>query len=415
MKTSADSWEDLVAEHCGFEWQEEEEVEEEVEEEEKKEEREELTLSEGGLAESVIIKKEAMSLNDEKTEESTSTPEDANLDELVSNDSSKDCLTELEVKDGEGPTKDFGQVEPREDLLKPVPHLLAIPAAVNTGVPPVSLSQMVNTDLYICYKCKKSLKSARQLQTHQAFQHGSVEEEEIKCLVMKCGKMFRKTSTLENHMRGHQETDEQTSKAPPIVSAPNTLVTPLKIPKGNLDKKKYFESLLLLNDEQPEDNNQKAVQENEIQGDLTSPMIPNQEEKRKQKNKIDNKITISLCLGDENSLDENVETVEPIGKKTAADVLEEKEKEIVEVLLVEKEEEDIGFSMQEENGLEPDSCESDTTEPAEKADDLKDKIKELSKSKKVVEEETFETTPRAYDELLNRINDKLIEMAKNRS
>ena len=224
-------------------------------------------------------------------------------------------------------------------------------------------------------------------------------------------------------MRGHQETgaggassqntDEQTSKAPPIV--PNTLVTPLKIPKGNLDKKKYFESLLLLNDEQPEDNNQKAVQENEIQGDLTSPMIPNQEEKRKQKNKIDNKITISLCLGDENSLDENVETVEPVGKKTAADVLEEKEKEIVEVLLVEKEEEDIGFSMQEENGLEPDSCESDTTEPAEKADDLKDKIKELSKSKKVVEEETFETTPRAYDELLNRINDKLIEMAKNRS
>ena len=25
-------------------------------------------------------------------------------------------------------------------------------------------------------------------------------------MVMKCGKMFRKTSTLENHMRGHQET-----------------------------------------------------------------------------------------------------------------------------------------------------------------------------------------------------------------
>ena len=209
LKTSADSWEDLVAEHCGFEWQEEEEGEKEVEEEEKKkEEREELTLSEGGLglAESVIIKKEAMSLNDEKTEESTSTPEDANLDELVSNDSSKDCLTELEVKDGEGPTKDFGQVEPREDLLKPVPHHLATPAAVTTGLTPVPLSQTVNADLYICYKCKKSLKSARQLQTHQAFQHESVEEEEIKCMVMKCGKMFRKTSTLENHMRGHQET-----------------------------------------------------------------------------------------------------------------------------------------------------------------------------------------------------------------
>ena len=64
LKTSTDSWEDLVAEHCGFEWQEEEEVEKEVEEEEKKkEEREELTLSEGGLAESVIIKKEAMPLN----------------------------------------------------------------------------------------------------------------------------------------------------------------------------------------------------------------------------------------------------------------------------------------------------------------------------------------------------------------
>ena len=33
LKTSADSWEDLVAEHCGFEWQEEEEVEKEVEDE----------------------------------------------------------------------------------------------------------------------------------------------------------------------------------------------------------------------------------------------------------------------------------------------------------------------------------------------------------------------------------------------
>ena len=69
-------------------------------------------------------------------------------------------------------------------------------------------SSMKREDSFICYKCKKSLKSARQLQTHQAFQHGSVEEEQIKCMVMKCGKMFRKTSTLDNHMKTHQETSQ---------------------------------------------------------------------------------------------------------------------------------------------------------------------------------------------------------------
>ena len=108
--------------------------------------------------------------------------------------------------------------------------------------------------------------------------------------------------------------------------------------------------------------------------------------------------------------------------------LEEKENEIVEVLLVEKDhlkEEEIGFSMFEEDGLEPDdSAESDINEPSEKVEDLKDKIRELSEKdkkreistgKKKVEEAEIETTPRAYDELLNRINDKLIEMAKNRS
>ena len=46
LKTSADSWEDLVAEHCGFEWQEEEEVEEE----EKKEEEEGQAGAEGSRA-----------------------------------------------------------------------------------------------------------------------------------------------------------------------------------------------------------------------------------------------------------------------------------------------------------------------------------------------------------------------------
>ena len=263
--------------------------------------------------------------------------------------------------------------------------------------------------------------------------------------------------------------DTLNSKAAPIKTSlvPNAsnLVTPLKIPKGKLDKKEYFESLLLLNDDQNNENTKNSdnratdevsnsVQEREIEKDA-----PNKEQMSKQTNKIASKISddqpqLFSSLGKENALykdpKKNVPEKTPfkIGKEGYSnpgileekeeeivenlllekDHLEEKENEIVEVLLVEKDhlkEEEIGFSMFEEDGLEPDdSAESDTNESSEKVEDLKDKIRELSEkdkirelseSKKKVEEADMETTPRAYDELLNRINDKLIEMAKNRS
>ena len=314
---------------------------------------------------------------------------------------------------------------------------------------------------------------------------------------------------VEPYMSGKNTTpDPLKSKAAPIKTSlsPNAsnLVTPLKIPKGKLDKKEYFESLLLLNDDQNDENItnsdnlameelSKSPQEREIGKDASA---PNKEQTSKQTKKIASKISddqhqLPPSLGKENALHEegpkkNVPEKTPlkIGKERYSnpgileeteeeivenlllekDHLEEKENEIVEVLLVEKDhlkEEEIGFSMFEEDGLEPDeSSESDTNEPSEKVEDLKDKIRELSEKdkarelsekdktrelsekgktrelsekgktrelsengktrelserKKKVEEEEMETTPRAYDELLNRINDKLIEMAKKRS
>ena len=188
LATSADSWESFVAEYCGFDWQEEEEQEEE--------EMEELALKEGA-----IVNKEVRT--EKNMVESPLTAEDSNLDELVSNENNTTANLEEKEVDTE-PTSEEGQkssghFELNEELLNPVANLMASP---NDG----NVSPKMKADLFICYKCKKSLKSGRQLQTHQAFQHETVEEEEIKCMVMKCGKMFRKTSTLDNHMRGHQET-----------------------------------------------------------------------------------------------------------------------------------------------------------------------------------------------------------------
>ena len=190
---SADSWESFVAEYCGFDWQEEEEQEEE--------EMEGLALKEGSFAEVAIVNKEART--GVNMVESSLTAEDTSLDELVSNENNTIASTEEKEVDME-PTSEEGQKSTRQfelnkELLNPVTNLVAPPEDGN-------VSPKVKADLFICYKCKKSLKSGRQLQTHQAFQHETVEEEEIKCMVMKCGKMFRKTSTLDNHMRGHQET-----------------------------------------------------------------------------------------------------------------------------------------------------------------------------------------------------------------
>ena len=270
------------------------------------------------------------------------------------------------------------------------------------------------------------------------------------------------------------------SKVSLAIPNSSNLVTPLKIPKGKLDKKEYFESLLLLNDEQNDENltfeeASNSVEESETGED--APMMPRKEQTSKQQtNKIshdDPQLSLPP-LGREGALYENPMKNVPektpiklgIERCASPSILEEREKEIVEVLLVEKylendpleekrketvevlfvekdedvEEEEIGFSIFEKDGLQPDTdtdtCESDTNEPSsEKADDLKDKIRELSERKKKVElsesqkkvelsenkknfeaeDSIDETTPRAYDELLNRINDKLIEMAKNRS
>ena len=193
LNTSADSWEGFVAEYCGFDWQQEEQEEEE---------EEELTLREGGFSEAVVVKKEAETDTEKNMEETSWTREEANLDELVFNENKP--ATHMEEKK-EVMELASDQFKPNKELLKPVSNLVAPTVDGNLDVASLNSPMKVKADSFICYKCKKSLKSARQLQTHQAFQHESVEEEQIKCMVMKCGKMFRKTSTLDNHMRGHQE------------------------------------------------------------------------------------------------------------------------------------------------------------------------------------------------------------------
>ena len=197
MSTSADSWEGFVAEYCGFDWQEEEE------------EQEELILEVGDFSEAAVINKEVETVTEKNMEDFSLTREDTNLDELVFNENKLTAThTEEEKKEDTEHASEKGsdQFELNKELFNPVSNLVELPEDGNLDATSLSPSVKVKADSFICYKCKKSLKSARQLQTHQAFQHESVEEEEIKCMVMKCGKMFRKTSTLDNHMRGHQET-----------------------------------------------------------------------------------------------------------------------------------------------------------------------------------------------------------------
>lgn len=103
-------------------------------------------------------------------------------------------------------------------------------------------------------------------------------------------------------------------------------------------------------------------------------------------------------------------------------------KELVEVLLLENtnpKDEEMDFTMCEEDALAPDNSESESIEPLENIEDNQmeplEKIENLTKSTrevserdKKVEESSIEPTQVAYDELLKRINDKLVEMAKKK-
>ena len=205
LNTSADSWEGLVAEYCGFDWQDEEMEEEE---------EEELTLREGGFIEAATVKKEVETIAEKNVEDSSWTRQDTNLNDLVFNENKKAAHAKDKKEDKEHASereKGSKQFKLNKELLNPIPNLVVPPVDGNLDMVSLSSSVKAKADSFICYKCKKSLKSARQLQTHQAFQHGGVEEEQIKCMVMKCGKMFRKTSTLDNHMRGHKETPQNFS------------------------------------------------------------------------------------------------------------------------------------------------------------------------------------------------------------
>ena len=158
LNTSADSWEGFVAEYCGFDWQQEEQEEEE----------EELTLREGGFSEAVVVKKEAETDTEKNMEDSSWTREEANLDELLFNENKPATHTEEKEEVMELASD---QLKPNKELLKPIPNLVVPTVDGNLDVASSNSPMKVKADSFICYKCKKSLKSARQLQTHQAFQH----------------------------------------------------------------------------------------------------------------------------------------------------------------------------------------------------------------------------------------------------
>ena len=58
----------------------------------------------------------------------------------------------------------------------------------------------LNARDFTCDRCSKGFKSASQLNLHKDFVHAEIVP--IKCT--KCGKMFRKQASLDEHMRGHQ-------------------------------------------------------------------------------------------------------------------------------------------------------------------------------------------------------------------
>ena len=244
----------------------------------------------------------------------------------------------------------------------------------------------------------------------------------------------------------------------PLVSPDvSSLETPLKIPTGKLDKKEYFESLLLLNAEPDieitkSSENPDSVQESESEVDAAVASITlndKQTNKNQSGDKKTNKLTgdqnehkilqdyspASACQGMMITADENVDMTGPEGVKLKPPAEKDEmpniseRKELVEVLLLENanpEAEEMDFSMCEEDALAPDNSESESferleniedstgnqKEPLEKMENLTESTKKVSEKEEKVE--AIEPTQVAYDELLKRINEKLVEMAKKK-
>ena len=244
----------------------------------------------------------------------------------------------------------------------------------------------------------------------------------------------------------------------PLVSPDvSSLETPLKIPKGKLDKKEYFESLLLLNAEPDieitkSSENPDSVQENESEVDAAVASITSDDKqtyKNQSGDKQTNRLTgdqnehkifqdyskASTCQGMMITADENVDSTGPEGVKLKPSTEKDEmtniseRKEFVEVLLLENvnpEAEEMDFSMCEEDALAPDNSESESIEcleniedstcnqkePLEKIENLTQRTSEVSEKDEKVE--AIEPTQVAYDELLKRINEKLVEMAKKK-
>ena len=244
----------------------------------------------------------------------------------------------------------------------------------------------------------------------------------------------------------------------PLVSPDvSSLETPLKIPKGKLDKKEYFESLLLLNAEPDieitkSSENPDSVQECESEVNAAVASITSddkQTNKSQSGDKQINKLTgdqsehkilqdyspASACQGIMITADENVDSTGPEGVKLKPSTEKDEmaniseRKEFVEVLLLENanpKAEEMDFSICEEDALAPDNSESESIErlenieastgnqkePLEKMENLTESTRKVPEKDEKVE--AIEPTQVAYDELLKRINEKLVEMAKKK-
>ena len=250
LTTSEESWEGFVAEHCGFgPWEEfEQEVEMDVEQvmkevEEGVEVGEEPMVDVGNEVQEEVVGKE-MKLTLEKANlkvkpiiirqasmwaDSFIAREETNLDELVFNE--EETKTTEEKEEAKILTSLQEDREQRKEVSKPLPHKMSPPKIQEWNLAQDIFGSDKKNDQFVCNKCKKTLKSARQLQTHKTFVHQSAEEDQIKCY--QCGKAFRKSSTLDIHMKGHQETKgyqgPTTSMFGPVDLHPrNTPVAPLR-------------------------------------------------------------------------------------------------------------------------------------------------------------------------------------------
>ena len=246
LTMSEESWEGFVAEHCGFgPWEEfEQEVEMDVEqvmEEVKVEVGEEPMVDVDNEVQEEVVRKE-MKLTLEKANlkvkpiiirqasmwaDSFIAREETNLDELVFNEEE---TTEEKEEAKMVPSLQEDRKQ-RKEVSKPLPHKMSPPKIQEWNLAQDIFGSDKNNDQFVCNKCKKTLKSARQLQTHKTFVHQSAEEDQIKCY--QCGKAFRKSSTLDIHMKGHQETKgyqgPTTSMFGPVDLHPrNTPVAPLR-------------------------------------------------------------------------------------------------------------------------------------------------------------------------------------------